>query len=235
MLLSNTQNVGGEPLEHARAVLARALSGVDEIVFVPYALHDRDAYTARIARAYEPLGVRVRALHREPDPAAALRVARAIHVGGGNTFRLLRALQEVGGLEAIRRAVRDGAVYLSASAGTNIAAPTIATTNDMPIVEPRDFGALGLVPFQINCHYLDAPATPASAEETRALRLAQYLEENPGPVLALREGTWIDVDGGRTCIGGRATGPDRRGPAVLFERGREPREIDGDITPMLAG
>lgn len=137
------------------------------------------------------------------------------------------------GLDAALRAhSAAGRPYLSASAGTNLAAPTIRTTNDMPIVFPGTFEALGLVPFQINCHYLDADPLSTHAGETRALRLTEYLEENATPVVALREGTWIRVDGDTASIGGSAVAPDH-GPAVLFSSGREPLEIAGDISGLL--
>ena len=128
--------------------------------------------------------------------------------------------------------------YIGASAGTNMAAPTVKTTNDMPIVQPAGFRALALVPFQINCHYLDADPTPRHAGETRELRLREYLDENETPVLALREGTYLRVDradaGGTVSahIGGTAVGV-AKGPAVLFRREAEPAEVSGDIAELF--
>src|SRR6185295_14640441 len=126
--------------------------------------------------------------------------AEAVSVGGGNTFRLLDTLQRSGLLGPLRLRVLAGMPYVGASAGTNIAAPTIKTTNDMPIVQPASFEALDLLPFQINPHYLDAdPASPHMGE-TREERLREYLEENQAPVVGLREGAWLDRDGARLTL-----------------------------------
>ena len=233
LLLSNSTDHGRGYLEHARDEVVDVLGGVDELLFAPYALADHDAYTARVAAAVEPLGVRLRPLHREADPQAAVRDARALFVGGGNTFRLLRTLQRSDLLDTVRTAVRSGLVYLGASAGTGISAPTIRTTNDMPIVEPEGFAALDLVPFQINPHYVDADPTSRHMGETRELRLQEYLEENDVPVLGLREGTWLRVDGERAEVGGTAVAPSAPGPALVIRRGQPPTEVAGDVRALF--
>lgn len=233
LLLSNSTNVGQGYLAHAWDAVLPVLDGIDELVFVPYALADHDAYTAKVREAFAPHGIAVRGAHESSSPAEAVADAAAVFVGGGNTFRLLDRVISFGLDDVLRAHADAGRPYLSASAGTNLAAPSIRTTNDMPIVFPGRFEALGLVPFQINCHYLDADPSSTHAGETRALRLTEYLEENETPVVALREGTWIRVADDRFTIGGEAVAAGR-GPAVLFARGQDPQEISGDITGIAA-
>jgi len=128
--------------------------------------------------------------------------ADAVFVGGGNTFRLLKTLHELGLVEAIRRRVEQGMIYIGASAGSNVACPTIRTTNDMPIVEPPTLTALNLFPWQINPHYIDPDPDSRHMGETREERLLQYLEENEGPVIGLREGSMLCVQDGAVTLKG---------------------------------
>src|SRR5690606_16613404 len=155
VLLSSSATHGTGFLEHALPAVADWLDGRDRLLFIPCAKRDGDAYLQVVRSAVAPLGVAVDGLHQEPDPVAALRRAAALFVGGGNTFRLLSALQRTGLVEVIRERVQEGMPYLGASAGTNVAGPSLRTSNDMPIVPPASFEALGLVPFQINPHYVD--------------------------------------------------------------------------------
>lgn len=136
-------------------------------------------------------------------------------VGGGNAFRLLAAVQRLGLVDVIRRRVAEGMPYVGSSAGTNLACPTIRTTNDMPIVQPRTLSALGLVPFQINPHYPSDEPTPGQPGETRDQRLTEFLDENDVPVLGLREGSWLQVTGPTATVGGVSGGR-------LFRRSRPP-------------
>lgn len=232
LLLSNSTNQGSGFLEHAIDAVLGRLDGA-ALTFVPYALDDHEAYLARVTGALEPHGVRVEGLHRADDPVAAVAGAEAVFVGGGNTFRLLRTLERLSVLEPLRARILGGTPYLGASAGTNLAAPTIRTTNDMPIVQPASFAALGLVPFQINAHFLDADPASTHAGETRAERIAEFHEENDVAVLGLREGTWLRVDGDVAAIGGAAVGAAAPGPAILMERGTAPREVSGDASALL--
>lgn len=218
LLLSNSTAPGRAYLEHAHEALVDVLAGARRLVFVPYALADHDACTATVARALTPLGVDVVGSHTG-DPPELVAGADAVFVGGGNTFRLTDALHRLGLLGAIRAAAADGMPYIGSSAGTNVATPSLRTTNDMPIVEPRSFETLGLVPFQINPHYLDPDPTSTHQGETREERIVQFLEENPGPVLGMREGTWLRLDGARLTLDGAAAG------ARLFTRGAAPTEI----------
>src|SRR5262249_1544146 len=145
------------------------------------------------------------------DPASAVQDADAVFVGGGNSFRLLAALERTGLRTAIPEAAGRGLRYLGSSAGTNMACPTLRTTNDMPTGQPAAFDALGLVPFQINPHYIEGPAAPGQLGETRQQRIAEFLECNDAAVVGLREGSWIRVSGERARLGGGL-------PAVLFTR-----------------
>ncbi len=232
LLLSNSTNHASGYLEHAIDTVTPFLADT-RLTFVPYALADRDAYTAKVAAALDPHGVEVRGLHAAHDPVAAVAEAEAVFVGGGNTFRLLDTLQRFGLLDVLRRRVLEGMPYMGASAGTNIAGPTIRTTNDMPIVEPASFGALGLVPFQLNPHYLDADPNSTHRGETREQRLTEFLEENDLPVLGLREGTWLAVDDDGARIGGTAVSAAAPGPAVVFSRTAGRREVSGDVSELF--
>lgn len=233
LLLSNSTNHGTAYLEHAIAEVLRHLGG-RALTFVPYALADHDAYTAKVRDALAPHGIDVTGLHEHADPVAGVAEAEAVFVGGGNTFRLLSTLQRTGALPALQSAVRAGLPYMGASAGTNIAAPTIRTTNDMPIVEPASFSALDLVPFQINPHFIDADPASTHNGETREQRLAEFLEENDVPVLGLREGTWLQVASDVATVGGRAVSSAAPGPAVLFSR-TATREVEGNVSELLSG
>lgn len=219
LLLSNSAAPGRGYLEHASEAILEVLGEVRSLVFVPFALADHNDYTDTVRRALEPLGVRVVGAH-EGTPRDLVSRAEAVFVGGGNTFRLVKALHELGLLEVVRDRVAAGMPYLGSSAGTNVAAPTLRTTNDMPIVAPPSFETLGLVPFQINPHYLDPTPGSTHQGETREQRLVQFLEENDVPVLGMREGTWLRVtpDGGMR-LGGESGG------ARVFCRGQEPLEV----------
>ena len=148
----------------------------------------------------------------------AVAAAEAIFIGGGNTFRLLKSLYGYDLLGAIREQVAAGARYMGSSAGSNVATPSIRTTNDMPITEPPSFAALGLVPFQINPHYLDPEPGSTHMGETREERILQFLEENETPVIGLREGAMLHIANGQCQLKGRSG-------ARLFRRGMEPVEI----------
>jgi dipeptidase E len=216
LLLSNSATHGRPYLSHALDALTEILRGIDELVFVPYALADHDGYTSTVRKALQPIGVSVVGAHTDPE---ALRKASAIFVGGGNTFRLVKALQLSGKLDVIRDRVLGGTPYIGSSAGTNIAAPTLRTSNDMPIVQPPSFETLGLIPFQINPHYLDPDPDSVHQGETRELRITEFLEENDVPVLGIREGTWLRRRTDTLTLEGSAVG------ARLFRRGRSPEEI----------
>ncbi len=218
LLLSSSRVHGGEYFAYAETEVREFLTGVDEILFVPFALHDHDAYFETVRHQLMRFGYAVASLHSAQHPAEAVRAAQAIFVGGGNTFRLLATLYELKLLDLIRERVRGGMPYLGSSAGSNIAAPTIKTTNDMPIVQPASFAALGLVPFQINPHYVDSDPGSTHMGESREERLLQYLEENDAPVIGLREGAMLRVENGQTTLLGISG-------ARIYRKGETPIEV----------
>ncbi len=196
------------------------LGSVDEVLFIPYAVKDHAANTQRM-KDLSLLGRRaIKSIDEFSDPINAIENAMAIFVGGGNTFRLLHVMQSKSLLNVIRSRVYDSMPYIGVSAGTNLACPSIQTTNDMPIVLPAGLQALGLVHFQINAHYFDgkifyqedACLVPYGGE-TRADRLNEFLEENSKTVLALYEGSSLKVLGDEYTLYGQAK---------VFARGQEP-------------
>lgn len=229
LLLSSSRDPSGSFLAWAAAPLRDLLADAAEVLFVPYAgvVIGWDEYADRTAEALEPLGVRLTSVHRLPDPRAAIAGAAAILVGGGNTFRLLERLYQTQLLEPIRERVAAGVPYVGWSAGSVVACPTIATTNDMPIVGPPSFRALALVPFQINAHYTDAHPSRHQGE-TRAQRIAEFLVLNPAVrVVGLREGGILRVRDGTLALLGN-------GGARVFAHGREPADyVAGDDVEFL--
>lgn len=230
LLLSNSTNHGRRYLDHAMPAVLEWLGAARRLAFVPFALRDHAGYTARARARFAEEGVLVSGITPDAQGRALLDEADAVFVGGGNTFRLLDRLQRSDLLDVLRRRAREGMPYLGASAGTNVAAPTLKTTNDMPIVQPASFDALALVPFQINPHYVDPEAGSTHMGETREDRIREFLEENDAPVLGLREGSWLEVEGGQ----GWLRGPR---PARLFRRGRDAEELEPEaaLDALLSG
>jgi len=225
LLLSNSMNYGSPMFSHAAEAFAEVVAGAT-VTFIPYALADWDDYADRVTAAFAAMDIEVRSAHRSVAPDRAILDAEVVMMGGGNSFRLLDTLQHLDVIEGLGRRVRHGATrYMGASAGTNVACPTIRTTNDMPICQPPTFDALGLVPFQINLHYFDADPHSTFMGETREERIAEFLEENDCPVLALYEGSWLRVSGDTATVTGRAR---------LFRRVGEEAFADGvDLSPLL--
>jgi len=231
LLISNSTLYGGGYLDHAEEEIRDFLGGDagrrKRVLFVPYALHDRDAYAETAIQRFAKMGYELSSIHTTAHPVRAVRETEAIFIGGGNTFRLLKALYDFNLLDAIRQRVLEGVPYIGSSAGSNIAAPTIKTTNDMPIVQPPSFNALGLVWFQINPHYLDPDQNSTHMGETREQRLLQFLEEDSTPVAALREGAMLRLEDGVTMLKGSSG-------ARIFRRGLEPVEtLPGDQLDAL--
>lgn len=226
LLISNSTNHGQGYLDHCLAEIDDFLGPgrpARRLVFVPFALFDHRGYGAKVAQRLADIGVESATLTADAAGERLLREAEAVFVGGGNTFRLLKTLQDTGHLEVLRQRAMAGMPYIGSSAGTNLATPTIRTTNDMPIVEPRSLNALGLVPFQINPHYLDPDPSSTHMGETREERLMQFHEENATPVVGLREGAWIRVEGDTARLGGAIGATGARGVRI-FRRGQEPEE-----------
>ena len=218
LLISNSTLYGSGYLDHAESEIRSFLSGARRVLFVPYALFDRDKYAATARERFQKMGYELTSVHTAANPVTAIGETDAVFIGGGNTFRLLKALYDFDLLGPIRERVFSGMPYVGSSAGSNVAAPTIKTTNDMPIVEPASFTALGLVHFQINPHYLDPDPASKHMGETREERLIQFLEDNATPVVGLREGAIIRVENGSALLKG-STG------ARIFRRGHEAIEV----------
>lgn len=227
LLISNSTQHGSGYLDHCAGEVRDFLGGVSRVLFVPFALHDRDGYAATARERFGRMGYEVASLHEADDPRAAVGAAEAFFVGGGNTFRLLSWLYRLGVLEPMRARVAAGVPYMGASAGSNVACVSIRTTNDMPIVQPPSFDALGLVPFNLNPHYLDPDPGSTHQGETREERIREFHEENEPYVLGIREGAMVRVEGSAVTLKGV------RG-ARLFARGKEPREFSaGDRLDFL--
>ena len=220
--------------EFFRTEMRAFFGDLKRIMFVPYALHDHQAYLkAMVERGFDA-GYELVGIDSCADPVAAVMEADGVFVGGGNTFRLTNDLQRLGLIEQSRPRVEAGMPYLGVSAGTNVACPTMQTTNDMPIVLPINFDTLGLVPFQINAHYFAGQVWVKSGDEmvehlgeTRAQRISEYHEMNPLPVVGLSEGTFLSRENGMCILKG--------GNAVLFSPGRPEKELSTglDLSDLL--
>ncbi|MBR5853068.1 MAG: dipeptidase PepE [Alistipes sp.] len=229
LLISNSTNAGEPYLKYPIAEIAKTLKGVTEVVFVPYAAvtFSYDEYEAKVQERFNEIGIKVNSIHRALNKRNFIRHAQAIVIGGGNTFALLKKMQEEDLLDAIFRRVKAGVPYIGWSAGSNVTCPTICTTNDMPIVQPESFRAIGLVSFQINPHYLDANPE-GHAGETREQRILEYLEANRSRyVVGLREGCMLRIDdNGIQLIGSRTM--------RVFKKGMETFEVaPGDNIDFL--
>jgi dipeptidase E len=220
LLISNSTNAGEPYLKYPIQEIAKTLQGVTEIVFIPYAAvtFSYDEYERRVQERFNEIGIKVSSIHRALNKRNFIRQAQAIMIGGGNTFALLKKMQEEDLLDMIYRRVKAGVPYVGWSAGSNVTCPTICTTNDMPIVQPASFRAIGLVPFQINPHYLDANPE-GHAGETREQRINEYLEANRSRyVVGLREGCMLRlVDDNIELIGNR--------PMRIFKKGIATYEV----------
>jgi len=227
LLISNSTQHGGGYLDHVENEIRELLDSARRVLFVPYALFDRDGY-AELARArFERMGCGLRSLHRESNPIEAIQNAEAVFVGGGNTFRLLNSLYASGVMPVLRARVGRGLPYIGSSAGSIVACPSLKTTKDMPVVEPPSFDALGLVHFQISPHYLDPDPSSTHMGETQEQRIEQFLEENGLPVVGLREGSFLRVEGSSILLkGSHAARIFQRGkPALEVQPGSELREV----------
>lgn len=197
LLLSNSTNFGEEYMQWCAATIANFVSNTKEnIVFIPYAAvgFSYEHYTQRVNTALAAYGISCKNIEEFNDPADALKNASAVFVGGGNTFMLLKLIQSKGLDGIIKQRLEEGMPYVGWSAGSNLAGPTICTTNDMPIVEPQRFTALNAIPYQINPHYTDK-TIPNHGGESRMQRLQEYISANPtAQVLCLPEASFLRVD-----------------------------------------
>ena len=229
LLISNSTTYGRGYLDHVDQQIKSFLGSDTKLLFFPFALFDRDAYAAKTKVRFAAMGYSIESVHAVPDAREAIERMDAIFIGGGNTFRLLKALQDLDLLDPIRRKVSGGAPYIGSSAGANVAGPTIKTTKDMPIVQPRSFDSLGLVPFQISPHFQDPDPNSKHMGETQEERILQFLEENETAVVGIREGAWLLCENGAVILKGEA---DTR----IFRRGEVPVEArPGDNIVGLVG
>jgi len=228
LLISNSTAYGSGYLDHAEAEIKDLLRDASRVVFVPFALHERKAYAGKAKERLGNMGFSLTSIHDVSNMARAIDEADAIFVGGGNTFRLLKGLQDYALVSPIGRRVAAGVPYIGSSAGSIVACPTLKTTKDMPVVQPSSFEALNLVPFQISPHYLDPDLTSKHMGETQEARIAQFLEENNEPVVGLREGSMLRVEDGAV----RLKGPSK---ARIFRREAEPWEVEPgtDLSTIL--
>ena len=220
LLISSSTVFGSAYLDHCADEIRSLLSErrVRRVLFVPYALHDLEAYARRARERFAAMGVSLHSISDASDPIAAVAEAETLLVGGGNTFRLLSLLQRFSLIDPIRRRVAEGMPYIGSSAGSIVACPSLKTTKDMPIVEPDSFDALGLVRFQISPHYLDPDPRSTHMGETQEERILQFLEENDVPVAALREGAMLRDENDSVSLKGSAG-------ARIFRRGEPPVEV----------
>lgn len=223
LLISNSTNAGEEYLGWPRQDIKNFLegTGVRRVLFIPYAgvTFSYDAYEAKVKAVFEQLGYELYSIHHEADPVHAVAHAQAIAVGGGNTYHLVHEMQRLGLMQAIKGRALAGIPYMGWSAGSNVACPTLCTTNDMPIIQPASFDCMGIVPFQINPHYLDGHPT-GHGGETREQRIEEYLAINPGIyVVGLREATSLVYENGHLVLTGRHA-------MRVFRKGEAPREFD---------
>ena len=230
LLISNSTVYGRGYLDHVEEQIKTFLGDASKVLFFPFALFDRDAYADKVKVRFAEMGYAVESAHAGRDPKQAIDKTDAIFIGGGNTFRLLKVLQDLELLEPIRRKIKTAAPYVGSSAGSNVAGPTIKTTKDMPIVQPRSFDSLGLVPFQISPHFQDPDPNSKHMGETQEERILQFLEENDTPVIGIREGAWLLCEKDAVTLKGAAG-------ARIFRRGEAPVEAKpGDnITDLVGG
>lgn len=239
LLISNSTNLGEAYLGWPRSFISDFLKdkSINRILFIPYAgvgLSDKginesyDLYENRVAAVYKDLGYEIYSIHREEDCHKAVYEADCIAVGGGNTFHLVYMMHKTGIMQSIRERALSGMPYIGWSAGSNIACPTLKTTNDMPIIEPESFNCLNLIPFQINPHYLDTNPE-GHGGETREQRIDEFLKVNRDMYVAgLREGCLFHLENGKLELKGNK-------PLRIFKFGLEPYEIEqgGDVQFLL--
>ena len=218
LLISNSTLYGSGYLDHAEQEIRDFLRGARRIAFVPFAVYERGKYAAQARARFDRMGCEIVSLHDVSNPRQALQDADAVFVGGGNTFRLLKALYDFDLLDPMCRAVEKGLRYIGSSAGAIVAGPSLRTTKDMPVVQPPSFAALGLVDFQISPHYLDPDPSSTHMGETQEERILQFLEENDAPVAGLREGAMLRVENDVVTLKGSAG-------ARIFRRGEKPVEV----------
>lgn len=223
MIIASTSTIhGGNYLEYLLPTLEIHFKDCNEILFIPYARPggiSHDSYTNTVRSAFAKINKTVKGLHEFENPTEAIQNAQGIFTGGGNTFLLVTQLYQNNVMEVLAKTVQDGTPYLGSSAGSNITGISMQTTNDMPIIYPPSFKTLGLIPFNLNPHYLDADLQSKHMGETRETRIKEFHAFNELPVLGLREGSWLEVTGDIILLKGNLT-------ARLFRQNQTPEEVE---------
>lgn len=222
ILASTSTLFGGNYLDYLKAEIADLFTGIEEIIFIPYARPggiSHDDYTAKAREFFMQLNIKVKGLHEFQYQRLALYEAKGFFTGGGNTFLLVKMLHDLNLMAGLKENVENGKPYLGTSAGSNIGGLNMKTTNDMPIVYPPSFDCMGLVPFNINPHYLDPNPELKHNGETRETRIKEFLTQNDTKVVGLREGNWIRKIGNRITVEGNES-------TRIFEKNKEPYEIE---------
>lgn len=228
LLVSNSTMRGQYYLDHCRHEIEGILDDVKSVLFVPYAQpggRSMDESTALPREAFEKMGFRLNGIHEYRSPVDAVEKAEAIVIGGGNTYSLLKSLYDNELIDVIRGKVKEGTPYIGVSAGANVSGPTIRTTNDMAIVDPPSLDAIDLVPFLINCHYVDESNT---AGEPRDVRIEEYhaIKENIDTVVGLRDGAFLRITDDKIELKGNG--------AKIFQKGEVARcYLPGDSLDFL--
>lgn len=222
LIIASTSTVfGGDYLDYLTEEMAELFKDAEEVIFIPYARPggiSHDDYTAKAAQAFKKIGKQLIGLHTFNNPVQALKNAKGAFTGGGNTFVLVNALYRLELMQPIREAIFSGMPYLGTSAGSNICGTSMQTTNDMPIIYPPSFKTLGVIPFNLNPHYLDPDPSSTHMGETRETRIAEFHTQNTVPVVGLREGSWLRVKGDEIKLKGELK-------ARVFEQGKKPYEV----------
>lgn len=225
LIIASTSTVhGGTYLDYLLPTLENHFKDCREILFIPYARPggiSHDDYTANVRLAFAKINKTVKGLHEFENPAEGIQKAEGIFTGGGNTFLLVTQLYANHIMELLAKTVENGTPYLGSSAGSNITGLTMQTTNDMPIIYPPSFKTLGLIPFNLNPHYLDPDTNSKHMGETRETRIKEFHAFNTIPVLGLREGSWLEVNGEKITLRGNLT-------ARLFRQNETPVELEAE-------
>lgn len=223
MIIASTSTVhGSEYLEYILPTLSNFFNGVESILFIPYARPgglSYDGYTKNARNVFKKIDLPVKGIHEFDDPKLAIKNAKAIFTGGGNTFELVNQLHKNNLLDVLKEVLLQGVPYLGTSAGSNICGVNMMNTNDMPIVYPPSFNTLGMIPFNINAHYLDPNSDSTHMGETRETRIKEFHVFNDLSVLGLREGSWLEVTGEKITLRGNLTGR-------WFQKDKKPIEIE---------
>lgn len=222
ILASTSTLFGGNYLEYLTKEITELFYGIDEIIFIPFARPggiSHDDYTQKAREFFATINIKVKGLHEFEDQKEALNQAKGFFTGGGNTFLLVKELHEKNLMQLLKENIEQGKSYLGCSAGSNIGGLNMKTTNDMPIVYPPSFDTMGLVPFNLNPHYLDPNPELKHNGETRETRIKEFLTQNKIKVVGLREGNWIRKIGDQITVEGIEL-------TRIFENGKEPYEIE---------